>query len=102
MKKAFSILIAFCITVIMLNAGSAFAIADASGTISVGTAVGSKGDTVTLTVIVSDNPGIVALRIFVSYNSDNMTLNNVENGDIFADSAADFGADFSNNPFVIL
>lgn len=64
------------------------------------TSAGS-GDTVTLTVRL-DNPGIIATRIFVRYDSEVLQLTSAENGEVFPQSNATFGNNISNNPYIIL
>lgn len=61
----------------------------------------ASGDAVTVTVRL-DNPGIIATRIFVRYDSKALQLKRAENGDVFPQSNATFGRDVSSNPYIIL
>ena len=57
----------------------------------------------TATVVVDlKNPGIIATRIFVRYDSKVLKLERAENGKIFADNKATFGKDITDNPYVML
>ena len=71
----------------------------ASGRLTATAAV--SGDQVTVTVHL-DNPGIVATRIFVRYDSGVLQLKSAENGDVFPKSNAEFGKDLTNDPYTML
>ena len=70
-----------------------------SGSLSV-TAAGS-GDNVTVTVRL-DNPGIIATRIFVHYDSQVLQLTAAENGEVFPSGNTTFGRDLSADPYTML
>ncbi len=67
-------------------------------TITVGVAEGNPGDEVTITVALSNNPGICSIRLAISYNS-NLTLTAVENGNIMSDNV--FGKQLTANPYYV-
>ena len=50
-----------------------------SGSLSMSSASGSRGDTVTLSVSLDSNPGLVTMTIRVSYDTDVLQLTNVSN-----------------------
>ena len=60
-----------------------------------------SGSKATVTVRL-DNPGIVATRIFVRYDSGVLKLTGAENGEVFPKSNAVFGKDLSDDPYTLL
>lgn len=46
----------------------------------------NAGETVTVPVSIANNMGITNLDLILGYNADNLTLESVENGDVFANS----------------
>ena len=52
-------------------------------TITVGTASGKAGDTVTVPVTFSNNPGILSAKLTFGFNSDLLELTNITNGEVF-------------------
>ncbi len=81
MKKIFAIL-----TVILLLA-TLFtfpASAAGSGSIAMSSASGKQGDTVTLSVSMLSNPGLVTMTIRVSYDTNVLQLTNVSNSGLLA------------------
>jgi len=46
----------------------------------------NAGDTVTVPVNIANNMGITRLDLILGYNAENLTLESVENGDVFANS----------------
>ena len=71
MKKVLSVflvvLISFSMVTIAVAAAPMISISDVSG---------KKGDTVNVKIQISDNPGIISLRMFVSYDKDVLKLVN--------------------------
>ncbi len=67
-------------------------------TITVGTAEGNPGDEVTVTVSMSNNPGICSARLAVSYDSK-LTLTAAENGSVMSDNV--FGKKLTANPYYV-
>ncbi len=61
----------------------------------------ASGDEVTITVRL-DNPGIVATRVFVRYDSKTLRLTGAQNGDVFPKGNATFGKDLSSDPYTML
>ena len=59
------------------------------------------GRQITVTVRL-DNPGIVATLIKMTYDSKVLELTDVKNGDVFPQSAATFGRNYSLNPYTVL
>ena len=61
----------------------------------------ASGDTVTVTVRL-DNPGIIATRIFVRYDSAALQLKSAANGEVFPQGNAVFGKDITSDPYTML
>lgn len=53
-------------------------------TITVGTASGKVGETVTVPVAISNNPGILAAKLKFSFDSEKLELTGMTNGEVFA------------------
>ncbi|MBQ6849376.1 MAG: hypothetical protein IJN76_04900 [Clostridia bacterium] len=91
MKK----IIAICMAALMLMAALPVSFALAGGEIgvvgSVDKAAACSGETVTLTVSIKDNPGLVAWRIYVAYDEAAVTLTEQKAGDVFPAGATTFG-----------
>lgn len=49
-----------------------------------------------------NNPGLIAMRIFVRYDSAVLQLDRAENGDVFPQNTAVFGKDTSADPYTLL
>ena len=61
----------------------------------------TTGKTAVVTVSLK-NPGIIATRIFIRYDSKVLRLEKAENGEIFALNKATFGRNTTDNPYVML
>ena len=85
MKKIVTSIMAAALLLSML-AVSAFA-ADDRVTLSIEGAEGKPGDIVEVHVYMDENPGLWAAAFNVSYNPAYFQLGDVENGDVFSDSA---------------
>ena len=59
------------------------------------------GETIEMPVYLSGNPGIVAVKISIAYDSRALTLKGVRNGTLFADTQAHFGNDLSLRPYTM-
>ena len=94
MKKTIAL---FALLLLLLS----FPVCAVSGRLSAGAVSGKAGEQVTVTVRL-DNPGIVATRIFVRYDSAVLRLDSAENGDVFAQSCAVFGKDTNADPYTML
>ena len=92
MKRILPVLLAFFVLLTL-------PVSAAGGKVSA-TAAESDGK-VTVTVRL-DNPGIIATRILVRYDSAALKLTAAENGEVFPQGNATFGKDISNNPYVML
>ena len=94
MKKAVSVIVLFLFLL-------SFPVSAASGKLSAASVSGKIGDQVTVSVRL-DNPGIIAMRIFVRYDSAVLRLDSAENGEIFAKGNAVFGKDIHADPYTML
>lgn len=64
-------------------------------------AEGTVGEVVSVNLVLSNNPGLIAMRIYAQYDSSTLRLLSVEDGGLFGDSAAFFGKDKSANPYTL-
>ena len=68
-------------------------------TFSVSNEVGKSGESVTVTVSVADNPGIIAAYLDISYDINSLTLTNVTNGTVMSDS--NFSTTLNVSPYCL-
>ena len=86
-----------CICLAVALMGACIPVAAAGDpAIVVSETAGNPGDTVTITVSTQNNPGIIGLRVFVSYDSAVLELKKTEEGDF---SGITFGP-VVKNPFI--
>lgn len=71
-----------------------------AGTLSFDTVSGTVGSTVEVPLRISENPGVIATRLSVSYDADTLTLVGVEDGGILGEYT--FGKELSANPYVLM
>ena len=95
MKKVVAILLCM----VMMLVGTPVALAADDAVIKVSDVKVNPGDTVSVTISLENNPGITGARIFVDYNSDVLTLKNVENGNVFAGTAPVLSPSFDVVPY---
>lgn len=98
MKK---FLVIFCM-VLMLISVMPFSYAVAAGKISVTDVFAEPGKTVSVDVKISNNPGVIAMRLFVSYDSSKITLVSADDAGIFGLNNSAFNNDINANPYVLL
>ena len=87
----------FSLSCLSVTAGAA-----GQPTIAVGAAAGKPGETVQVDVKLEDNPGIVALRIFVQYDQSVLKLVKAENGTLFNDTVSTFGNNLDAESYAML
>lgn len=63
---------------------SCFALSSKTPSIVIGSARGKAGDTVDVTITMSDNPGFVSANLYVNYDEDVLTLKNVKDGGLLS------------------
>lgn len=66
---------------------------------TVGSVSGKPGDTVTVPIRISENPGIIAALLKIAYDSDALTLTNVTDGGILGEYK--FGDTLTANPYIV-
>ena len=71
-------------------------------TITIGNVIGRAGETVQVPITIQNNPGLIATQIGISYDSDTLTLIDVEDDGLFGDGNAYFGNDVSEMPYTLL
>lgn len=76
MKKFLSI----AMVAVMLVALCSTVFAADGATMTVGTVDGYRGEKVVVPVVVSNNPGIAAATVTITYDTNNLKLNKVETG----------------------
>ena len=89
MKKSVSLLLALLIclsAVVPMNV-----VAVSNPTISIGSAVGHVGDTVSVEVSLQNNPGVVALQLQVSYDNTKLQLTRADDYGVLGTNTASFG-----------
>lgn len=69
--------------------------------LSAESAEGTVGEVVSVNLVLPNNPGLIAMRIYAQYDSSTLRLLSVEDGGLFGDSAAFFGKDKSANPYTL-
>ena len=89
------------LTVILLIMTVSFN-AFAAGTLSAKSVSAEKGDVFSVEIKLSENPGIIATRIMVDYDSRYLSLKGAKNGDVFPQSKALFGKDYSQLPYSMI
>ena len=70
-----------------------------SGVFAVGSAAAYPGETVQIPVCIETNPGIVGLRLFIGYDASILTLQSVEDENLFEAGTTVLGNDLTVNPF---
>lgn len=98
MKK----LLALVLSLLCICSLAQFTASAESGTITVPAVTAKAGDTVTMTLSLSGNPGIVAMRFLLDYDATALTLTEVKNGTVFSEDAATFCDDYTEKPFTML
>lgn len=60
------------------------------------------GETFEVPVYIKNNPGMIAMKMSVSYDSEKLKLIGARNGVVFGSSTAYFGKDLTANPYTLL
>lgn len=94
-KRIISVLTALCLVLLLLPVISA----TADGTIQVGQVTGKPGETVSVPIRLANNPGLVALQLKASYDSNVLTLVEVVDGGILA--GKNHNSTLSKNPYTL-
>ena len=87
-------IISFMLAAVMIFSCIGIATAAGSGTITVASTSTTAGSTIEVAVSVSDNPGIQALDISISFDANYLTLIDVSNTGLFDDCV--FGTTYSS------
>ena len=99
MKKYISIFLSFAIALMSLPLLASAEGEQLTGTLSIGEYSAESGETIDVEVILSDNPGIIALSFDVEYDSERLELIKAEDGKILGTSTSLFGNDTTANPY---
>lgn len=92
-------LIVALITVLLMQTA---AFASNEATISVADVSAENGELVNVDVTISNNPGIVGLRVFVEYDTSKLQLQSVTDGNVFAAGLSTFNDDLSVSKYTML
>ena len=93
MCLAFALLVA-CITL--------HASAEGTPTFAIGTADAQAGETVDIPILIENNPGIIALRVTVTFDPGVLTLQNVTNESLFSEGVFTPGGSYNTASYNIL
>lgn len=88
------------VTASLMNEEVVVGSAAVQGIVRIETVEAKVGETVEVGVFLDENPGFVALRLFVEYDATVMTLTSAE--DLVEGNISTFGKDISKNPYTLL
>lgn len=80
LSAAFAMIMALCLLMTQAVSFTAFADSDNAPSIVVSSAAAKAGDTVDVTITMSNNPGLVSANLYVNYDADVLTLKGVKDG----------------------
>lgn len=89
-----------CIVAVMLWAAPLSLMAAEGLTIGVSDISGAPGETVTVPIVLTDNPGVISIGISVSYDRDKLELLDAKNAGLLKD--ATFSEKISADPYVLM
>ena len=95
MKKMISLFL----TAVLICSMTVFAAAEGDASIVVNQAEGKPGDTVDVVIEIINNPGIIATKISLDYDTTQLELQNVYDGGLLGDNTYIFGNDFTEVPY---
>lgn len=100
MKKltAFCLAVFLCVSMITLPISAS----DNTPTIQVADASGSPGETISVDINIRNNPGIIAMRLYVSYDPAKLQLLDAEDTGLLGLGGALFGKDKAVIPYTLL
>lgn len=101
MRKILSVFLAVIMICFIGVAGTIGVSAASKGIISAESVSGKTGDIVTVKINITNNPGIVATMLKVSYDSKMIELIEAKNGDVFKSSAFLAGKNLTAVPYVL-
>ena len=111
-KRIVSVLSAFSLSVGLFCGTGVFSAADSAamaaddelltGSLSVGTVTAKAGETVSVPVMLDENPGVAAMRLSVRYDASKLKLTGAENGGSLEGAEFLAGNDLSANPFYLV
>lgn len=100
MKKLFSVLMTLCAALSMLAICNAtvFAASDEL-TLKVNSVETVQGNTATISISLSNNPGINYIKLKVAYDGDAMSLKSISNQNLIDDAAFQSSRTIDKNPY---
>lgn len=84
LSAAFAVILAVCILMTQAVCFTAFADSDGTPSITVSSAATKAGDTVDVTITMSNNPGLVSANLYVNYDADVLSLKEVKDGGLLS------------------
>ena len=101
MKKKVLLILSLTITMLYVNFALSlpFSYANERPSIKIEDVTGVAGETVEVKVIISNNPGIIAMSFDVEYDTSKLKLIKVEDKKLLGTSTSVFGKDISANPY---
>lgn len=84
LSAAFAVIMAVCILMAQAVCFTAFADSEGTPSIVVSSAEAKAGDTVDVTITMSNNPGLVSVNLYVNYDADVLKLKEVKDGGLLS------------------
>lgn len=98
MRKIFALILSLFMAVCLFFAAETYAAEDVA--IKISDAEAESGQTIELSLSISDNPGLCALRLFIGYDSNVLTLEKAEFTGLFGGGGAEVNT--ALNPFIMV
>ena len=84
LSAAFAVIMAVCILMAQAVCFTAFADSEDAPSIVVSRTEAKAGDTVDVTITMSNNPGLVSANLYVNYDADVLKLKEVKDGGLLS------------------
>ncbi|MCR5484006.1 MAG: hypothetical protein K6F09_00270 [Clostridiales bacterium] len=88
--------------ILIISSSVIYTSAETGGLLSAENVSGKAGETVAVPIILSDNPGIIAIRLSVKYDNTKLKLLSAEDGGLLGQGHALFCNDITIDPYVLL
>ncbi len=99
MKKILSVCLALVLLFVCIPIQAS---ADGTPTFAAGNAAAKPGETVEIPVLIENNPGIIALDVSVSFDTNVLTLQNAVNASLFSEGEITLGGSYNTATYKIL
>ena len=101
MKKIISVFIINLLLCSVFAFSSGHVTAAGTGKLTLQSVTGNAGETVAVKILLSDNPGLVALHIDIGYDASKLRLLSASDGGLIGTGMAMFGNDLNINPYTL-